>query len=401
LPAIDASRLVGDGVPPNGANPSPVPTSPSGQPGLPATGRAFRLGHRPELDALRGLAVASVVVYHVGRLVWQEEQGWLLPGGFVGVDLFFALSGFLITALLLGEHHKRGRIDLVGFLRRRALRLVPALAVMMAALVVVSFARSRYSPGHVLSSAGWVLSFTGNLTLDRMIPEVGHTWSLAIEAHFYVVWCLTVAIVTSRARRPHRALAAIAAGGIVAVAVGRIVVHQAGGDPFQIYTGTAHRLDAPLIGSLGAVLLAAGWLDRVPPAAARRATVAALALLAVAAVQARPLAPGMFLGLYTGLAVCAAVAVVALQLAGSEHLRRGLTLRPLTALGTISYSVYLWHLPIFVWLGRNAAGWPRPAAALTGVAVTLAVSTLSYVGVERRFLRRTSRPAGERSPAVA
>src|SRR5919109_4231696 len=103
--------------------------------GADATGRGFRLGYRPELDGLRGVAVATVAVYHFGKLLWRDGEPWLVPGGQSGLDLFFVLSGFLITTLLLGEFDRFGRVDVGRFLWRRVLRLVPAPPVVIGGLL--------------------------------------------------------------------------------------------------------------------------------------------------------------------------------------------------------------------------------------------------------------------------
>jgi peptidoglycan/LPS O-acetylase OafA/YrhL len=364
----------------------------------------FRLGYRPELDGLRGVAVATVAVYHFGKLVWRDGEPWLVPGGQSGLDLFFVLSGFLITTLLLSEFDRFGRVDVGRFLWRRVLRLVPALTVMMAGFLAVSFVGERYEPSRLLSSTGWVLGFMTNLAVDRPIEEVSHTWSLSVEAHFYVIWCLVTLLVTARARRPHRALALIAAAGVVAVAVNRAVAYASGDNVYGIYLGTPYRLDAPLVGALAGVALSAGWLDAVPRRLAAWAGGLGLALFGVAAYQTRGLAPWMFNGGYTAVAVCAAVVVLAPQLAGGGRVRAALRTQPLVTLGKISYSVYLWHLPLYVWLDRNAGPWPVAVKAVVAGGTTLGVATLSYLYVERPFLRRKARvapPTATPSPASA
>jgi peptidoglycan/LPS O-acetylase OafA/YrhL len=367
--------------------------------------RGFRLGYRPELDGLRGVAVATVAVYHFGKLVWRDGEPWLVPGGQSGLDLFFVLSGFLITTLLLGEFERYGRVDVGRFLWRRVLRLVPALTVMMAGFLVVSFVGERYEPSRLLSSTGWVLGFMTNLAIDRPIEEVSHTWSLSVEAHFYVIWCLVTLLVTARAARPHRALAYIAAAGVVAVAVHRAVAYASGDNIYGLYLGTPYRLDAPLVGALAGVALSAGWLDAVPRRAAAWAGGLGLVLFGVAAYQTRGLAPWMFNGGYTAVALGAAVLVLAPQLASGGRVRAALQARPLVALGKISYSVYLWHLPLYVWLDRNAGPWPIAVKAVVAAGAVLGVATLSYRFVERPFLQRKARvapaPAAAAAPAQA
>jgi peptidoglycan/LPS O-acetylase OafA/YrhL len=356
--------------------------------GWSAPAGTFRLGYRPELDGLRGAALVVVVGHHLVRLMWTSGRDWLLPGGQVGLDVFFALSGFLITSLLLDEFRRTGRVDVAAFLWRRAVRLVPAVAALMAGLLAVSLAGERYSPGVLLSSAGWAVTLSTNLAIDRPVVELIHLWSLSVEAHFYVLWCLTVALVVGRARRPYPVLAGIAAAVIAAVAVARALAYHEGVDAVPIYVNTLYRLDGPLLGALAGVAAAAGWLDRVPRRWAARAAAGAALALAVAVIRTRPISPALFEGLFTVLAACGAVLVAALGLAGDVRLRRAVTARPLVTLGTVSYSVYLWHLPIVMWVDRNAGGWPAGAQIAVAAAASLAVGTASYHLVERPIVRR-------------
>lgn len=365
--------------------------------GWDAPAGTFRLGYRSELDGLRGLALVVVVGHHLVRLMWPAGRGWILPGGQVGLDVFFALSGFLITSLLLDEFRRSGRVDVASFLWRRAVRLVPPVAALMAGLLAVSLVGERYPPGVLLSSAGWAVTLSTNLAVDRPVVELVHLWSLSVEAHFYLLWCLTVALVVSRARRPYRVLAGIAAAVITAVAVARAVAFHEGVDTVRMYVSTLYRLDGPLLGALAGVAAAAGWLDRVPRQWAGRAAVAAALVLAVAVVGTRPVSPALFEGLFTVIAACGAVLVVALPAAGDGRLRRTIAARPLVALGAVSYSVYLWHLPIVMWVDRNVGGWPAGVQIAGAAAASLAAGTASYHLVERPIVRR--RPV--RVPAVA
>lgn len=156
------------------------------------------------LDGLRGIAVLLVVLVHSGNSLWPGARTWLCPGGPLGVHLFFVLSGFLITTVLLDEADRRGRIDLRAFAGRRARRLVPALVVLLGALAVLAAARPRLPLRVVESSAVYVLTFTANWQVNGhdlplvervvghggMAVEVLHTWSLAIEVQFYVMWAV-------------------------------------------------------------------------------------------------------------------------------------------------------------------------------------------------------------------
>jgi peptidoglycan/LPS O-acetylase OafA/YrhL len=356
-------------------------------------GRRLRLGYRPELDGIRGLALVIVVLHHAGLLLWTRTPRWFLPGGQVGLDVFFALSGFLITALLLGEHGRTGGVRVGNFLWRRLLRLSPALVVFMAGLLVASIVIGRYRASEVLESAAWVLPFATNIGVENVIIEAGHTWSMGVEAHFYLAWCLVVALVARRVRRPYAVLAGVALAAIAASAIARALVFtdDGGATAFAMYVDTLYRIDAPLVGAVAGVAWVAGWADRISPRVAAGAAAAALALLAVVTFRTTPLSPILFQGLYTAVAAAGALLVVGVQRSGPSRVRSVLALPVLTFLGTISYSVYLWHMPVLLTIQRNAPGWAIPVRITVAVAASLALGALSYRFVERPFLRRKAR----------
>jgi peptidoglycan/LPS O-acetylase OafA/YrhL len=366
---------------------SDAPAAPVAAPG------PRRLHYLPELDGIRGLALVVVVIHHLGVLMWAGKPEWFFPGGQVGLDMFFALSGFLITALLLGEHGRTGGVRIGNFLWRRLLRLMPALVAFMAGLFVAALITDRYTPRQMLGSTAWVLTLATNIGVENVIVEVGHTWSMSVEAHFYLLWCLVTALVVAVVKRPYPVLAGLAVAGIVASAVLRATAYtdDGGVTAFHVYVQSIYRMDAPLLGALAGVAWTAGWLDRVPPKAAAWAGAISLALLGVVTFKTTPLSPILFQGMFTAVAATGAVLVVAVQLSGPSVSRRLLALRPLVLLGTISYSVYLWHLPVMMFVQRNARDWPlgrRMAVALVGTAV---LGVLSYTFVERPFLRRKAK----------
>ena len=255
--------------------------------GSPASAGAARLGYLRPLDGLRGVAVAAVVTYHLVPSA--------LPGGFLGVDAFFVLSGFLITSLLVAELSATGRIDLRQFYLRRLRRLTPALLVVLAALGVYAaiwaapaeLARLRE---HGLWTLGWMANWKsvadGTTYTDLVAGEslLRHMWSLAIEEQFYVVFPLVVAaaVLVAARRHTHRirlALGVAAALGAVASTVWMAVVASSGPDGItRAYFGTDTRLHGLLIGVvLGVVLV--GRPPRDGPSA-RVLTVAALPAVA-------------------------------------------------------------------------------------------------------------------------
>jgi len=391
------------------------------QPGIAANQQAVgpppapaRPGRWAALDGIRGIAVALVVLVHSGNSLWPQARSWLCRGGPLGVHLFFVLSGFLITTVLLDEADRRGRIDLWDFAGRRARRLVPALVVLAGALVVLAALRPRLPLRLAASSTIYMLSFTSNWQINGhplplvqralgpagMTTEVLHTWSLAIEVQFYAMWAAALWFAVRRGWSLRR-IAALTAAVVAGIVVARIVAYERGTDWLRLYFSTWSRLDAPLIGALAALAFRAGWLSR----RARELTVAGAvglaAFVAVAFVTTWSL-PALPLGLYAGLALCGALAVAAVVVSPGTRFARGLGWRPLVLLGTISYSLYLWHYPIFWTIERRDPDWPGPVRMLFGIGLALAASAASYLLVERRFLSRSgAHRRVDRRPALA
>ncbi|MCU1460079.1 MAG: acyltransferase family protein [Acidimicrobiales bacterium] len=354
-------------------------------------GQRPHLAHMPALDGLRGVAVAGVLAFHLGRLT----------GGYLGVDAFFVLSGFLITSLLLAEHATAGTIHLAAFWARRARRLLPALLVV---LVAVAFAATVWVAARDLGRvrddglatlfyiANWhsISAGHGYWASFETPSLLQHTWSLAIEEQFYVVWPLVVVAVLRIGRGSLRVLLAVTAALAATSAAAMVFLHHRGGDPSRVYYGTDTRVAAILMGAALAIVLA----RRGPVRSARaRAGVEVAALLAVAGVAfAWATVGGQTNGLYEGgLALCG-LAVVAV-IAAAAHPSPGpvawaLSVRPLQWLGRISYGVYLWHWPVFVLMTPErthlSSGLPVDVAR---VAVTLAVSVLSYRLIETPIRR--------------
>jgi peptidoglycan/LPS O-acetylase OafA/YrhL len=358
----------------------------------PTTPRPPLAHRRPELDGLRGIAVAMVVVYHVGDVLWPAQRTRLLQGGALGVDLFFVLSGFLITSLLLSERERRGGVDLRAFARRRVLRLVPGMLALFAVVLLIAFTTEGwYDVGEVMSTAGWSLSFTANLAVADGHPFVlGHLWTISVEGQFYLMWAVAVAVAV-QFRHALGLLAAAATVIVVGVVSWRYAQVDAGANLFFLYGETPARFDAPMMGALAGVALAAGRFDRLNGRPAAVVAVVGLATVLACAVVTRPLDPELYRGLFTVVAVAAAAAVVGAVRAADVFPVRLLKAWPLVLAGTVSYSLYLWHLPIFMWVARLAPGWWAPFRAAVGVLVAVAAAGLSYRFVELPFQRLRDR----------
>lgn len=370
----------------------------------------FRLGHRAELDGLRGIAVVLVVVYHLDTM-WPDLGRALLPGGYLGVDLFLVLSGFLITSLLIGEHQATGAIARRAFFARRALRLVPALVALLAAVLAVAvvdrpvLGRSIYDTGEVLAAGGWVLTFTGNwaIVFDQGLGPVGHLWTIALEGQFYLIWGLTLAALL---RRRPGLVPAVALAGVAAVCAWRWYhITERPGDLFSPYVSTFTRLDAPLMGAIAGAWVAGGRLGWIRDRAADLCIVAGLGVVVVAAALSVPFDRWLFRGGFTLVAAAAALAVVGAVQGRGGLPARGLRARPLVAAGRVSYSLYLWHVPVFLLVGDEATSLSEPVRCLVGVTVSVALAWASYALVERPVLawwaaRTAPAPAASR-PARA
>ncbi|HEY7145483.1 MAG TPA: acyltransferase family protein [Streptosporangiaceae bacterium] len=312
--------------------------------------------YMPGLDGLRALAVLAVIAYH-------EQFGWA-PGGLLGVAVFFTLSGYLITDLLLGQWSADGRLHLADFWRRRARRLLPALFVMLAAVTawvtLADRARLGSLRGSVAAAAAygsnWYLIAGSGSYFARFAPPgpLDHLWSLAVEEQFYLIWpwLLLLALYLVRGR------AAAAAGWLAlpvlalsaASAVAMLLLYQPGLDPTRVYEGTDTRAFGLLIGAA----LAMAWPSRRAATAGRRARVllgvagpAGLAVIMVMIWRTGQYSPFAYRGGLVLLSAATAAVVAAAACPGGLA-GRVLGWVPLRWTGVRSYGIYLWHYPVIV-----------------------------------------------------
>jgi peptidoglycan/LPS O-acetylase OafA/YrhL len=341
------------------------------------TPRAARV--RPEIQALRAFAVLAVVVYHL----WPER----LAGGFTGVDVFFVISGFLITAHLLREVAQSGRISLVEFWARRARRLLPAALVVIAASAVgvLLFVPTQYWEQFFreIGAAGlyvenWALASDSvdYLASDNVASPVQHYWSLSAEEQFYLAWpvLIMLALLVSRGRRA-------AIGATLALVVGASLawsVVQTTSEPSIAYFSTFTRA-----WEFGAGGLLAYFAPAVAAGLVRtRTVVSLLGWIAIGAASLLYSGATAFPGVAAALPVVGTLAVI---WAGSEKLVVSPTfvgrIRPVQFIGDISYSIYLWHWPIIIFvpfaLAREVNGWL--AVAVLALSVLLGWASKSLV----------------------
>jgi peptidoglycan/LPS O-acetylase OafA/YrhL len=338
------------------------------------------------LDGLRGAAVAGVLLFHGGHLM----------GGYLGVDLFFVLSGFLITSLLLVEADARGGVALGAFWARRARRLLPALALLMVGIalycaVVATPTELGQIRGDALATLAYVANWravgaTQNYWALFSSPSpLQHTWSLAIEEQFYLLWPLV--FVGLLVWWQHAAAKAVLVTALVAAAVSSVlmVLLYDPANTNRSYYGTDTRGAAILLGvSLAAALAVWG------PVRGRRgrvllegAGVTGIVVLALAWTRLSGESATLYRG---GFLVCALAAIAVIAAAAHPEagpISRALSWRPLCLLGLISYGVYLFHWPIYVVVTEGSTGTTGWLLVAIRVALTLVVAVASYLIVEQ------------------
>jgi peptidoglycan/LPS O-acetylase OafA/YrhL len=331
------------------------------------------LGHVAALDALRGIAILLVIGTHADSLV---------PGGALGVDLFFVLSGFLITSLLLSEWGRTGAVGLGSFYRRRALRLLPALGLMLAIFVAASTALtllgSRADLEGALRGAVYGIAYVVNIveaTNGYSHDGLQHLWSLGQEEQFYVLWP-PVLVLALRLRVGPRAIALALAALATCFTIEQAALLLSDAPQARVLLAPDSHSPPILLGCLAGVVFSAGLVRRVP--------------LTVASIWVGLGCAGVyFVGLdsfhayavgFPLFAVAATVVVLAAALHPSWWFVRLVNQRPLRWLGKISYGLYLWHWPIFF-----VVGWQL------GLPLSIAVAALSYRYVELPFLRMKTR----------
>jgi peptidoglycan/LPS O-acetylase OafA/YrhL len=370
--------------------------------------------HIRALDGLRGAAVLLVVLSHMAPDA--------APGGFLGVDLFFVLSGFLITSLLVGEWETTGGIALGRFWVRRARRLVPALLLVLAVVLLVGLLTGTDAERHRLGLDGlsslfyvanWRFIESGqSYVMQFVVAEpspLRHMWSLAIEEQFYLVWPLVVLLVGLVARRVwrprQRALRAVLAVTCAALAVASVVwmwVEAGSGTSFdRLYYGTDSRAFVILSGALvGALCVGRPQLRGLLRPVAIGLGIVAGSALVVATAMVETGDRWLYRGGFAVLALVLVLLLLGAAQDGPNPLGWLLRLRPLVGLGLISYGVYLWHWPMVVWFTPDRTGLDGVALFALRAGLTLAASLLSYRFLEQPIRRRGLAGLGRARPAV-
>jgi len=347
-----------------------------------------RVRYLPALDGIRAAAVLAVLFYHGGR-------SWA-AGGFLGVDAFFVLSGFLITVLLLAEWEKENGIGLRAFWARRARRLLPALflvvgAVALYAAAVAGADELRQIRSDGLATLGYVANWRFIISEQSYFDQFAipspfrHMWSLAIEEQFYLVWPMVVYGMLRWRRGRILPLAIVA----TAIGVGSIVLmfalYDSTSDPSRVYFGTDTRASSLIIGALLAMLTHVHPISTRKPVrySLHAAGIVAAGILGWFWITTPDTATWLYGG---GFVLCAfLVATVIADVSQKSHGPLGslLSWPPLRWIGAISYGLYLWHWPIYVYLSPDRTGLSDQKLFILRVVVTFIVATLSYYLVEQ------------------
>ncbi|CAN5843990.1 acyltransferase family protein [soil metagenome] len=347
------------------------------------------LSYMPSLDGLRALAVLAVLAYHAD-LPWARA-------GFLGVDVFFVISGYLITALLLNEHTRSGRVSLRRFWGRRALRLLPGLLVMLAAVCIavplLAPDQNESLNGDLTAAltyvSNWWMIFQDKPYFEAIgrPPMLQHLWSLAVEEQFYLLWPLVLAFSMRNPLRSPRKMVKWILLTVAGSAVAMALMYSPEGDASRVYYGTDTRVGTILLGAALAFLSTPGHRTAAPRwmGSFARDAVALASLVAIGwlMVNWHEFEPILYRGGFTLVAVLAVIVVAVASHPGI--LTKGLLGNPfMTWLGQRSYSIYLWHWPVFMLtrpeLDVSLSGLPLLALRLS---LTLSLAVASYALIEK------------------
>lgn len=332
--------------------------------------------YNPAVDGLRAVAVLLVMLFHA--------KVPLAKSGFLGVDVFFVISGFLITGILLDELKSHQRIDIRRFLRHRILRLAPALTAMLAVYLLLAPILWPAQSDHLLQAAlalGYLTDYS--VALARIPDQLSHTWSLSVEMHFYLLWPWLLALLWRQWAGLN--LAKVLLLGYLISTSWRIILISSGLSWSEIF----YRFDARLSGLLLGAALAAAAASQVDFRRLQGWAILWLGVM-IALLLALPQGWGSRIMLAAGISLIefAAALVLILLFTRQSWLYRLLAMPLLVWLGKLSYGLYLWHYPIFVYL-RSHLQWPE--VLLIGTPLSILLAGLSYYTLERycRQLRKS------------
>ncbi|MBS1849063.1 MAG: acyltransferase [Actinobacteria bacterium] len=348
----------------------------------------FRLGYRPALDGIRAIAVGLIMF---GHLFWFSKWiGRNAKGTFLGVDIFFVMSGFLLACLLIEERDANGRFSFRGFYERRALRLLPSLFAMLAALIVYS-AVTHEKFHTTVHSALWVVLYVANFAMIRdpqgFVQHLRAMWSLAVEEQYYLLF-FPALVLLLKVARSRRVVLAVLICGIGLVACWRAWLTFAT-DPnlAAIYVRTDTRADALLVGPLAAFVVYGGFRP-----GRRFRVVAVFSALFAAAMLVFAADGDVWVYRYALTPLELSLIVVIVSIVTSEgRVAWLLARRPIVWAGRISYELYIWHYPIYLIVASRVGPGIGPAAL--AVAASFGCAAACHHLIARPFLASKRRRA--------
>jgi peptidoglycan/LPS O-acetylase OafA/YrhL len=374
---------------------SPNLAGPKGQPLSVATSGS-KLGYRPELDGLRGISILLVYIHHLYHP--------LMPGGFLGVDIFFVLSGFLITSLLVEEWNREGSISLKDFYIRRVLRLMPAVFTLI--LVIGGFALiflDKKTAIETYQGIWLTLSYASNWLYAfhyfSANNPLGITWSLAIEEQFYLTWPLLL-ILALKFKLQRRWVLYILALIIAIIPLHRKILVEQGATVLRLYYASDTRADALLIGCLVGLLVSWNLLPHHRRLEIPMKSLAAVVVIFLGYLVGTEFWEDLMLyqrggylssGGYTLVALSIGLILTVVIIWPPKFALLILKFAPLVWIGRISYGLYLWHWPVRLFIYQKKI-MPASTEQLVAVVVlSLLLPALSYHFVEKPFLRLKKR----------
>ncbi len=349
-----------------------------------------KLGYRPELDGLRGISILLVYLHHLYHPI--------MPGGFFGVDIFFVLSGFLITSLLVEEWNREGSISLKDFYIRRGLRLMPALVLLI--IIMGGFAIIFLDKGKALNTyqgiwltlsyaSNWLYAF-GHFSASN---PLGITWSLAIEEQFYLTWPLLLGLAL-KFKLGRRWILYLLALTIAIIPLNRKILVEQGANVFRVYYATDTRADALLTGCFVGLLVSWNLLAHRKRFEISIKSLAAIAVIFLGYMVSTASWTDLMLYLYGGytlVSLSIALPLIVLIVWPPKAALLVLKFPPLVWIGRISYGLYLWHWPVREFIYQKKIVPASAAQLMTVVILSLSFTALSYYFVEKPFLRRKKR----------
>jgi peptidoglycan/LPS O-acetylase OafA/YrhL len=351
--------------------------------------KGSNLGYVPALDGMRAFAILAVMLTHAKMRFTQ--------GGFIGVDIFFVLSGFLITSILVREFNQHQRIDLKNFYLRRVLRLAPALLVFLATFTILSvlLLSSGKAQSNFIDSL-IALFYVSNWAWAFQIHPprfLAHTWSLSIEEQFYILWPIILISLFRFIRSRINILVVILLLTVVSCVV-RVYLAFGGASMERLYNGLDTRAVAILIGCLLGFLLSSNimneghhWLETSLKFLAPLSAISLLLLCAALSEKDR----AVYYYWLSLVEVLSGIVILDIIYSPSSILRKILSIKILVWIGSISYGLYLWHFPIFRAL--RMMGFHRLEVLFIGIGCTFVVASISYYFLERPILKLKSRLA--------